>query len=519
MSGSALLIGVTLLAGAIVALLIPIVKWYSRRAKFIKIIDKIPGPKAYPIIGTTYVFFGVKRKDIFNVLDRNRLLYPKISRVWVGARAQVQVRHADYVEKIISSSKLHLTKAWYYQGLIAQWLGDGLLISDGAKWHSRRKIITPTFHFSILDGFCEIFAEKSRILVEKLSAHADTGRTVDVYPFITKATLDIIAEAAMGTSINAQDATENGYVRAVYKMAELVIRRLIRPWLRPQFIYDMTDDGKESEAHLKTLHDFTTSVIQQRKRQRRLENNAAADTALKTSDADDVFMMGKRKRLAFLDLLLDESHGLTEADIREEVDTFMFEGHDTTTAGIAWALLMLGLNPDWQERVHAEIVDIFQDSDRAATVQDFTEMKVLDRVIKETLRLYPSVPIIGRTLSEDVQLGPYTVPAGCTVNVDIHHLHRDEGFFPDPHRFDPDRFLPENAEGRHPYAYIPFSAGARNCIGQKFAVYEEKSILSSIVRNYRFKAAVDKMDDVDKIFELILRPIDGIPLVFEKRMK
>lgn len=145
-------------------------------------------------------------------------------------------------------------------------------------------------------------------------------------------------------------------------------------------------------------------------------------------------------------------------------------------------------------------------------------MKYLERCIKEGLRLYPAVPKVGRILNDDVQLDEYKVPKGCVIGIQIFFLHRDERFFPDPEKFDPDRFLPENTHGRHPFAYIPFSAGHRNCIGQKFALNEEKSVLSSIFRNYRV-TSVDSREDVKIISELILRPHNGINVTIEKRRK
>lgn len=159
---------------------------------------------------------------------------------------------------------------------------------------------------------------------------------------------------------------------------------------------------------------------------------------------------------------------------------------------------------------------IFHGSDRNATLNDLNRMKYLERVIKEGLRLYPAVPKVGRILSEDVQLDEYKIPKDCMIGVHIYYLHRDERFFPDPEKFDPDRFLPENTEGRHPFAYIPFSAGSRNCIGQKFAMYEEKSVLSSIFRKYQLKS-VDKREDIKIVSEIILRPISGINVTIEKR--
>lgn len=130
----------------------------------------------------------------------------------------------------------------------------------------------------------------------------------------------------------------------------------------------------------------------------------------------------------------------------------------------------MGIHQDIQEKVVQELYDIFGDSDRPATFQDTLEMKYLERCLMETLRLFPPVPIIARELKENLQLssGKYTVPAGSTVVVTTVLLHRDKKIYPNPTKFDPDNFLPERSANRHYYAFIPFSAGPRSCVGMYF---------------------------------------------------
>lgn len=143
-------------------------------------------------------------------------------------------------------------------------------------------------------------------------------------------------------------------------------------------------------------------------------------------------------------------------------------------------------------------------------------MRYLDRVMKESIRIYPTVTQVGRRVTEEFEVEGYKIPEGTMALVSIWGCSRDERYFPNPEHFDPDRWLPENSKNRHAYAHIPFSAGPRNCIGQKFAQLEEKAMLSMMIRNFKFKSA-DSRDAVYTIPEIIARPYPGIRLLLEKR--
>lgn len=268
--------------------------------------------KAYPLIGTTYMVFGVDRNDMFKVFHGILTRYPYINRSWIGILPEVNLRKAEYIEKVISASK-HLQKPFGYEYL-KNWLGEGLLTSTGDHWHKHRKIITPTFHFSILETFCEIFSEKSKILVEQLSHHADTDKTINIHQYVTRAALDIISEAAMGIQLDCQTQYQNEYVDAVYEISELIMHRVVRPYLALDIIYRNTQKGKQYKKCVDILHKMTREVISNRKAARE-ENKRKG--------------VSRKKRPAFLDLLLDaneQQNLLSDEDIRQEVDTFMFEG-------------------------------------------------------------------------------------------------------------------------------------------------------------------------------------------------
>lgn len=293
-------------------------------------------------------------------------------------------------------------------------------------------------------------------------------------------------------------------------MGECWLERLIQPIYWLDTFYYRSKSGKEFKENLQLLHDFTRKVIRDRKAQ--LVNEQQAGYVVDAGDSG-----GDKKRRAFLDLLLDHHLNdgeLSEEDMREEVDTFMFEGHDTTAMALSWVIFLLGHHPEIQEKVWPEIDGLFDElgadgSPPMITLDKVKELKYLECIVKEGLRLCPSVPFIGRKTNEDITLKTndkeYVVPSGTIIYVMIYMLHRDPEVYRQPEKFEPDRFLPENCSGRNPFAFVPFSAGPRNCIGQRFALSELKIVLAFLLRHYRVES-IDKQDKILFNMEMVLRP-------------
>ncbi|GBM28362.1 Cytochrome P450 4c3 [Araneus ventricosus] len=192
-------------------------------------------------------------------------------------------------------------------------------------------------------------------------------------------------------------------------------------------------------------------------------------------------------------------------------------GHETVSAAIAWALYLIGLHSDVQTKLHEEMDKVFgEDTEQPASERNLSDLQYLDCVLKETNRLYPTAPVFGREIQEDTNISGHIIPKGTTCAVVTYFLHRDEEVFPDAEIFDPERFSLENCIKIPEYAYIPFSAGPRNCIGQRFAMMEIKVIISSILRNFSIES-LDTRDEVKPFIFITLHPSPPIRIRIRPR--
>ncbi|XP_043485630.1 cytochrome P450 4c3-like [Polistes fuscatus] len=460
----------------------------------------IPHPFSLPLIGNAYQLSRPLEEFFSNLIEWSEK-YGDIYMLLVGTRPFIFLYKAESVQPLLSSS-VHTNKSFEYEYLIP-WLGNGLITSNGERWYHRRKLLTPTFHNGLLEDYFSSAINEVNIMIDCLKK--EIGKSVDIVPYAKRATLDVICDSSMGYRINAQTNLFNEYVLAVDKLSEIAQHRFTCVWTSYDCIFRLTKLAKEQDRALKIVHNFIDKVIAERKQE--WKNNRDKNCNKPT-----------KKHQALLDLLLEiSSNGtiLTDTDIRDEVNTFMFAGHDTTATSISWTLYALGRRPEYQQRILDEYDEIVGSNE--ITLEKLNKLIFLDACIKESWRLYPVAPLIARLIKSPVEILGNKIPQGATLLINSYLLHRDKRHFPEPHVYKPERFLPWNP--RPPsYAFIPFSAGSRNCIGWKFATVVVKVFILSILKAYHIESLITE-DKLRLKPELVLVNKDGIPLKITPRTR
>ncbi|KAL4221625.1 hypothetical protein ACF0H5_019882 [Mactra antiquata] len=426
--------------------------------------------------------------------------------LWIGpARVTIVVNHPSTVKAVMKTSEPKPTSfsGMYRFGI--PWLGKGLLIANGARWARSRRLLTPAFHFDILKPYVPVYNNAVDKMMMNLEQYSQQQEPFEVFTNVSRCTLDVILRCAFSYETDCQKpGPPHPYLVAVNELSEIWWIREKQLLLYPDFIFNMTSMGRKFKKHCDYVHGVAEDVI--RKRKQTLESSVNSNT--------------KRKYLDFLDILLtakdENGEGMSLLDIRNEVDTFMFEGHDTTASAISWSLYALAKHPECQRKVQDEIDEIYS-SKQSEQIEwkDLSQLVYLTMCIKETLRHYSPVPFIQREFTHDFELDGRTFPAGTPVTVHIYGVHHNKDVWKDPMSYLPDRFSKENVSKMDSYQFVPFSAGPRNCIGQHFALNEEKVILARLLRRYSF--FVDPSHIVQMKIAAVLRTENGIMMYCARR--
>jgi len=355
---------------ASVAVTSVLVLYWSKRRLW-DLAARLPGPTPIPLLGNLLTFAGCDLIQFFRLIVTLVEKHGSIMKLWMGQDLFVLLSNPVALEKILGN-KNFVRRTGLVTKVGKPFFRNGLLMSDGDTWRIHRKIISSTFHNNVLDQFVENFSKNSSILVDQLSSKCD-GKAFDVYPLISLCTLDVICETAMGTTVNAQLVDDGEYVRNVLRSLQLLSERFMRPWLTVDWIFNLTQLGKEQAATLKYLHGNVQQVVSEKL----AKFHASGRQKTQVDDLQSV----KRKKLSLLDLLIEDEQ-LTPDEIHDEVVTIVAAGSETTATTCCFVLALLGVHQDIQERVMEEQRSVFgEDIHRPVTCEDLPHMPYLEQVI------------------------------------------------------------------------------------------------------------------------------------------
>ncbi|XP_025097140.1 cytochrome P450 4A24-like [Pomacea canaliculata] len=483
------------------ALTVQIIRWLVWYRSLFRFFNQLPGETDF-----SWVWGNLRKMRSYTSEQRTQYLleyskkYPKFFRLWLGPlRPLIFLNHPDTMKTLLKSSepKSHIYKFTF------PWLGEGLLSANGPRWYRSRRLLTPAFHFDILKPYNTISNRAADVLLDKMSVHAVEKTSMEIYSSVSLCTLDVILQCAMSYKDDIQLKGESHpYVQAVMQLTDMLTERARNPLFALDFIYFLSNHGRKFKALCDFAHSVAENVIKARKE--RLEREGPP----------------KKRHLDFLDILLtarDESgHGFTPLELRNEVNTFMFAGHDTTASAIAWTLYSLAQHPQYQQKVQEEL-DCLLAGRQSDDIEweDLQKLEYLTQVIKEGMRLHSTVPFVSRTLTKPMTIEDVTLPAGTWCRLNMIGLHHNPLVWSDAEAFDPERFHPDNIKDKDAYTFVPFSAGPRNCIGQHFALNEQKVIIGRILR--KFTLTVDPNHKVQRKIALVTRPETGLRLLLTPR--
>lgn len=498
----------TLVLIAVFTFLVWYLQYHWNRKRLYKMAAHFDGPISLPLIGSGLYFVGSTSDILNNVMVLFQKFKPPV-RVWLGQKLFYVLFDPGDLE-IIMNSPHALEKDELY--LFAKPIvGTGLFTAPVPKWKRHRKVIMPTFNQRILDEFVPVFTEQSEILLEQLKKEVGKG-SFDIFHYVSRCTLDIICETAMGVKVEAQ-TTDSDYVKWANKAMEIVFMRMFKMWYHVDFIYNLTQSARDFREISAKMKAFTGTVVKVKREayQRKIREERQLPEGYIDKQSPT--------RKTFLQQLIELSEGganFTDDELREEVDTFMVAGSDTTASMNSFIFVMLGMYPDVQEEVYQEVLDVLG-PDRPVEAADLGRFQYMERIMKETMRIFPVGPLLVRAITKDIQLGNCVIPAGSSVVTVIMQTHRSEKIWPHPLRFDPDRFLPDEVAKRHPYAWLPFSGGPRNCVGPKYAFMAMKALIATVVRRYKFTTDYKSIEDIKLKADLMLKPVDGYNVSVELR--
>ena len=435
-----------------------------------------PGPRR-PVVS----FVGFAR-DPLGFLLRVAEEYGDVAAMPQGPRpAQrwfVLVSHPDHVRHVLQANSDNYRKAFTYEPL-RRVLGDGLLTSEGDRWLQHRRMAQPFFRTNAVRDLVTGFAAACDRLSLRWDELAEEGVAVDVGAEMRRLTLDIVGRTLFGVDLSTT-ATQIG--DAIEALQELAFRQVMSPrtWMGWSTLPRRTP--RRHANAIATLDRIVADLVAQRR-----DN---------PEDYDDLLA-------GLMVVAQSEGNRLTNAELRDQLVTFLAAGHDTTANALAWTWYLLGRHPEARRQVRDEADAVLGAA--PPTADDVDKLRFTEAVVSESMRLYPPAWTMERDAVAADSIGGYDVPAGTTVITSPWVLHRRSTLWDDPLAFDPQRFLDDRAQQRPRLAYLPFGAGRRQCIGATFAMLESTTALALLARRFHLELLPDQHVQPDPRITLGMR--------------
>lgn len=434
-----------------------------------------PGPSGLPVVGNTLALARGQGNYLEHVAER---FGPVASLYMVGIGDVALVSDPDLVEEVLFSEDYR--KASVGREVLSDLLGDGLVLSGGDLWERQRQLIQPAFTNERIDRYAETMADRAAAFADRL----EPDRTYDIGEELRKVTLRILFETIFGTDIDYEELDLGAtfeHITAPGDPLNQPISYAVPKWVPiPMW--------RRYNAAVEKLEARVYDLIEQRRA------DGPGDDLLST-------------------LLAAGDGAMSDEQLRDEVMTMLFAGHETTATALTFTFHLLGTNPEVDRRLAAELDDVL--GGRPPTPADRTDLEVTERVLLEALRLYPPVPALGREPATETELGGYRLTPDTSMLLSQWVIHRDADRYEAPEEFRPERWKRRPVEDRHRFAYFPFGGGPRRCIGEAFAMAEATLLLAAVRNRYRF----DPVDSspLSPSVSIVAQPTRDVEMVLRRR--
>ena len=441
-----------------------------------------PGPKGLPLIGS---IGAMRAKGTLGFWYELWQEYGDVARAKMGPQALMQFVRPEHVQHILVKNKDNYVKGFSHDGLRIP-LGCGILTAEGDLWRRQRQLMSPTYTPRAVQRFAGIMLDATDKMLARWR-EIPAGRPVSINHEMMRLAMSVISRSIFTVDIG-EDFAEAG--DALTQILDFASERSVSPVSLPLSV--PTPGNRRMNKALATIDEFLYGIIASRRQK---------------PPGDDL--------LSLLMQMRDEEtgEGMSEKQLRDEVLITFFAGHETTAQLLTWAWYLFSQHPEAEERFHAELAEKL--GGRSPGAEDVEELPFTRMVMDETLRLYSPVAIMARDAVADDEVGGYQVPAGCIVTVSPYMTHRHPEFWERPLAFHPDHFAPEQVEGRPRYAYYPFGAGPRVCLGKHFALLEGALVLAEV--GQRFRPRLVPGQEVKPHWSGTLRPDRDVMMVLEER--